>query len=446
MIEVHKHSVIDLTKNPNQKSYFDEVMAAVAGTSDKRIFNYGGAIRGGKTYVSLFILMVLCKMYPGSRWHVVREDMPALKGTSITSLEKLIGGSLNWHWRRDSSDYYVEYVNKSRIYFKGENFSQDPHLNDFLGLETNGIMMEQLEELTEKGFNIILSRTGSWYIDPMPPGLILTTFNPTQSWVKDRIHVPFLKGTLPEKWHYQPALPKDNPFVTEDQWSNWQMMDDRYQKQFIDGDWTNFDDTDNRWAWAFSRAKVQNWKPVADPQFDLILSWDFNRNPMACTVAQIPDYKKIMIPKVYKLANMGCDGICERIKVEFPNFLYIITGDYSGDTDTTLFEEHVSNYTIIQQKLNLSDQQIQIMPNPKMVKNRTLVNTILQHMPHEIHEDDAKQLIWDFENVKAMGDGTIDKGAGTADRKDPAKQADVLDTYRYLVNRFLGDYVHIPMS
>ena len=450
------HGGIDLTANPNQAAFFNAVMAKLVkpASTPAKIYSYGGAIRGGKTYVCLFIGMMICRMFPGSKGHVIREDMPALKRTAIPSLEKLIGTSKSWKWHRDASDYYAEYRNGSRIYFMGENISQDPELTDFLGLETNWFLLEQQEELSEKLFNIALSRAGSWYLKKTPPGIIMETFNPTQNWIKDARYIPYIEGTLDPKYHFQPALPKDNPYVTADQWEAWNMMDERYIRQFIESDWTNFDNLDNRWAFAFSRQKhvlkAEEWTnrygALTDPSDFLYLSWDFNRNPMVCTVIQWPNQSRIKVAKVYRLKNMGCDGICERIKAEFPNHIYIVNGDYSGDTDTTLFEEEVTNYTIIQNALNLSDNQIQIVPNPRLEKNRTLVNSLLSHYPIDIHETEAAPLIFDMENVKTNADGTIDKRKPGERKKDIKKQADTLDTFRYFCNRNLADFLHIPTS
>lgn len=199
---------------------------------------------------------------------------------------------------------------------------------------------------------------------------------------------------------------------------------------------------DMPWAFAFDRHKHVG-RPVADRAYDLYLSFDFNRNPMCCNLFQF-DGRTVRGIKSYKLPNMGVEGVCNRILVDFPGFLYIVTGDYSGDTATTLYEEQVSNYTVIKRMMNLSDAQIQIQPNPRLVKNRTVVNLALQQIPHEFHEEDQKPLIWDMENVRANGDGTIDKGAGSAGRKDPTKQADNLDTYRYFANLVLKPIIDIP--
>ena len=106
----------------------------------------------------------------------------------------------------------------------------------------------------------------------------------------------------------------------------------------------------------------------------------------------------------------------------------------------------MTNYTIIQNALNLSDNQIQIVPNPRLEKNRTLVNSLLSHYPIDIHETEAAPLIFDMENVKTNADGTIDKGKPGERKKDIKKQADTLDTFRYFCNRNLADFLHIPTS
>ena len=74
---------VDLTRNVKQQELFNQTMYSIAkkraGQSDyNKYFFYGGAIRGGKTFCILTILTILCKMFPKSKWVVVRADMPAL--------------------------------------------------------------------------------------------------------------------------------------------------------------------------------------------------------------------------------------------------------------------------------------------------------------------------------------------------------------------------------
>lgn len=232
---------IDLSKNPRQGEYFNEVMAAAIGTTSRRFFCYGGAIRGGKTAVTLAILIFLCRMFPRSRWHIVRDDLPNLKKTTIPSLEKFLPNT-GFNVNRDPGNFFYEYRNGSRIYIMPENLSRDPELKSFLGLETNGFFLEQAEELSPLLWEKAKERTGSWYIDPMPPGFIFLTVNPTYTWSRRVFYEPWRRGELPDNYFYLNALPTDNPFVTGDQWASWSEMSPELYAQFVEGNW----DYDNR--------------------------------------------------------------------------------------------------------------------------------------------------------------------------------------------------------
>jgi len=163
---------VDLTQNKKQAEFFINSMAAAQHANLFKFLFYGGGIRGGKTFVILFILSRLCEIFPNSRWCVVRKDMPSIISTTVPSFEKIITGSNKWKWFRDKSDYHVTHENGSKIFFRGENITIDPFLNKFLGLEVNGWFLEQMEELSEKMLEKAIERCGSWYIDDMPRGLI----------------------------------------------------------------------------------------------------------------------------------------------------------------------------------------------------------------------------------------------------------------------------------
>jgi len=172
--------IVDLQANPKQYEFYVQAMAAAQGATEKRNLLYGGAIRGGKSFVCATIWLRLAAMYPNSKWHVIRSDFPKLVKTIIPTFEKIIDGAPHYKWSRDKSNYFVENLKtKAKIFFMAENIQQDPTLNSFLGLETNGIYFEQIEELSKKLWNIGRSRVGSWYLDKMPTPLIFHCFYPS---------------------------------------------------------------------------------------------------------------------------------------------------------------------------------------------------------------------------------------------------------------------------
>lgn len=428
---------IDLAQNPKQEEFYNIALESLYGLNDYRNLSYGGAIRGGKSFVCAAIFLTAAKAFPNSRYHIFRADFPALQSTTIPTFDKIVAGNSNWGWNRDKSNFFI-YNRKSdgKIFFKAENIQRDPELNDMLGMETNGIWLEQIEELSLKLWEMGMSRNGSWYIDPMPIPIQLNTFNPTQNWIKEKIYDSWRKGTLTAPYFFQHALPSDNKFVTKEQWNAWGQLADRYHKQFIEGDWTDFANRDNLFAFSFD-SKKHVGKVSVDKSKMLYLSFDFNRNPICCSVIQWYG-GTVRVVETIKLNNSDIYKICDHILVKYPNYEYMVTGDATGKNSSALVQDNINYYTVIREKLNVLSGQMRVPKiNPTMEDNQVLVNSILSHYPVIMDEENAKPLIYDCGNVRMLPTGQIDK----SNREDEAKQADALDTFRYWLNVFMGDFL-----
>lgn len=194
--------------------------------------------------------------------------------------------------------------------------------------------------------------------------------------------------------------------------------------------------SDSVWAFAFD-AQKHIGEPVFNPEQMLFLSFDFNRNPICCSVIQHYD-GCINVIETIKLPNSDIYKLCDHITVYYPNCLYMVTGDASGQSSTALVQDNINYYTVIMQKLRLSSQQLRVpLVNPKLADNQVLVNSLLANYKVQIHEEKAKGLIFDLKHVKMLADGSIEKG----DRNDPSKQADALDTFRYWCNTFMSHFL-----
>jgi hypothetical protein len=430
---------VDFTKNVKQGDFFRLSKAALSGENPYRNLFYGGAIRGGKTFVSLAILAFAAKYFPHSRWHVFRRDFPALLATTIPSMAKLLSGSDQWIWTRDRSNYAVENIESGgKIFFKGENIDRDPGLTDLLGLETNGILFEQIEELSPQLWQMGLSRLGSWYIDPMPFPITLATFNPTQGWIKEMIYEPYRNGSLKAPFYYMNALPSDNSFVTTEQWEAWSRLDERHRLQYINGDWTDYSDKSSLWAFAFDRAQhVVEDEMSPQYEYPLYLSFDFNKNPICCSVIQHID-TEIKVIETIKLPNSDIYALCRHILAGYAGHFYIVTGDASGAHSSALVQDNINYYTVIKKQLDLSQGQLNVPTvNPRLSENQVLVNSLLSRYRVRINAAKAHGLIYDLANVKMDSEGSLLK----SNRSDPSQQADALDTFRYYCNVFHGDFL-----
>lgn len=185
------------------------------------------------------------------------------------------------------------------------------------------------------------------------------------------------------------------------------------------------------WAYCFSHGKHVG-KTTLNRQQEVYLSFDFNRNPITCAVFQ--HYNKTIYGiEQIKLDNSNTYALCDYIKAKYNGCLFVVTGDATGKSSNALVQDNINHYTVIKAKLNLSNAQIKVSTvNPSIEENRVLVNSVLHHYPVILDEKMCKGLIFDLEYAKVLPDGSLDK----TDRKDPTKQLDALDCFRYFVNTF----------
>ena len=103
----------------------DEFMeAALSGQYD--FILYGGSMRGGKTYAVLGFLLILCKLYPGSRHVVVRKTLPRIKDTVLKTFDQVLPRSFVRKRESGSNGWEFTAINGSVIKFYSENIGQDP--------------------------------------------------------------------------------------------------------------------------------------------------------------------------------------------------------------------------------------------------------------------------------------------------------------------------------
>lgn len=204
-----------------------------------RIVGFGGGIRGTKTWGSLAALITLCKIFPNSRWAVVRKDLQRLRDTTIPSFEKLRALSGGFVGTVNQQRWEADCTNGSRILFRGENIDKDPELLRFHGYEVNGFLAEEADELSERTFTKMKERAGTWIVPngEQPTPYILCTFNPCPGWPKRIFYVPWRDNTIKPPYAFIPTTAADNPYISEEQRQAWTEMPDQEYRRFVLGDW-----------------------------------------------------------------------------------------------------------------------------------------------------------------------------------------------------------------
>jgi len=427
----------DFSNFPKQELFIKEVFKTIDGNSKKKEFYYGGAVRGGKTFVCLAIFVMLAQRFPKSRWHVLRNSTPNLEGTTIPSLEKLCPPGGPWIYKRDKGNYRLEFQNGSTIFLKAENITHDPNLAWMDGLETNGIMLEQMDSLDKRVLQKANERLGSWYIKPQPKGIILGTFNPTQNWVKEALYEPFRDGTLKPHQYYLQALPRDNPFVTQDQYKTWDNLDPIHFKTYIEGDWDAFSSED---AYIYTFSDNKHIQEVEhNPNWITYFSFDFNVNPMTCIVAQHNEAtEEIHILKEYRLPNSTIYDMCDRVKVDWDLSYIQVTGDPRGTARHSLSKSaSLNHFAVIMKEWGLVDRQLALPPYPAPGEEhntlRMIANSLLSKYPtFKIHPD-CKNLITDIKYIAAP--------KGKREKHKEGENGHLLDAWLYYLYTYFQLWV-----
>lgn len=200
---------------------------------------YGGAVGGGKSILQIGILDQMCIDYPGIRCGIIRKNLTTLKRTSIPSYEKILemNGTSN-EVVINRSDYIAKYKNGSEILFVDADITKDPRLLKLSGTEFTILLLEECNELHEQAYHVSTTRVGRWKnSDYNIPPIIMLNCNPDKNWVKRIFYDPWALGNLKPPYYYLPALPKDNPYNTQEYLDALDRLPDSERQRLALGNW-----------------------------------------------------------------------------------------------------------------------------------------------------------------------------------------------------------------
>ncbi len=221
----------------------------------------GGGIRGTKTFACISALIILCRIYPRSRWAIVRKDLPTLRRNVVPSINKLRIMSGGFVGELNQSIWTYTCANGSELILFPEQFIQDPELERWKGLEVNGFDLEDCSELNEKSANKAIERAGSYIIAPtpedprpkQPPPLVLANMNPCANWPRRWFYEPWKNKTIKAPYFFLPATIADNPYATDEYRESLTHLPTEEYNRFVKGEWDFVDNPKQliktEWVW-----------------------------------------------------------------------------------------------------------------------------------------------------------------------------------------------------
>lgn len=389
-----------------------QTTAIDAISSEKFVFIlFGGSMGGGKTFWGLSALLLMCEIFPKSRWCVIREDLEKIRTTTIPSFGKLRASG-----RLRTNPYEYTHPNGSVILFKGENYAGDKELNWMRGLEVNGFLFEEINECKQDALDIAFSRAGRWECDPRPAPIILATCNPSGNWIKTLVYDRYKNGTLPASWLYIPSKITDNPHLTDAYKENLKNMPRYKYEVLVEGNW----DIQLKVGGEFYKCfELEKHVGVCkyDPALPIHISWDENVNPyLPAGVFQITGKRIMQIGEIAGVnPNNTIKSVCNEFKRRFQGhsaglFVY---GDASSQKADVKLEKGHNFFRLIMDELSIFRPSLRVSKsNPSVAMRGNFINTVLESEFDSISfmiDESCKKSINDFILTKEAADGTKNK-------------------------------------
>ncbi len=139
----------------------------------------------------------------------------------------------------------------------------------------------------------------------------------------------------------------------------------------------------------------------------VVISFDFNVEPITCLVCQHDGLDKVRILDEYRLINSDIYELCQRIKIDYHDKMLLVTGDASGQARTAL-KRDLNYYKVIKEVLGLSMGQFKVpAANPRHKNSRVLSNSLLERHKNYLFSDRVPYLINDIEEIEVDEHGSI---------------------------------------
>jgi len=193
---------------------------------------YGGAAGGGKTWIGCYWLLLMCSLFPETRWFIGRDSLKDTRESVLITWRKVakILRRTDWHY----SENAIKFDNGSEIVFIDLSYfpQLDPLYERFGSKEYTGGWIEEAGNVHTMAFEILklrINRHLNKEYDIL--GKILVTFNPKKNWLLHTFYRPFLKKEERLDTKFVFALPTDNPFLPEEYLENLRNTKDRATRE-----------------------------------------------------------------------------------------------------------------------------------------------------------------------------------------------------------------------
>lgn len=174
-------------------------------------------------------------------------------------------------------------------------------------------------------------------------------------------------------------------------------------------------------------------KPTyVDPRQKIILSFDFNVNPLTCIAVQSVG-RDVSVLREWRLEDSDIYKMTAKIAPWLKQFSTVeITGDATGQSRSPMQRDNIHAFERIRRELGLSVLSLKVArSNPTHANSIVICNSVIQRIIDLKVDPSCKYLIEDIRSVRI--------GEGNKIKIDNPKQGHLLDCFRYYLHNYWGD-------
>ena len=202
---------------------------------------FGGAAGGGKSWVGVSYLILMCLQYPKTRYLMGRSKLDALKKTTLNTFFEVCTA---WNLKAikdytfNGSSNVITFYNGSEIILKDLFLYPSDRNFDSLGsLEITGAFIDEANQITEKAKNVVASRL-RYKLDEnnLIPKLLMTC-NPAKNWVYSEYYRPAQEKTIKHYRKFIQSLVIDNTYISKHYETQLSQLDELSKQRLLFGNW-----------------------------------------------------------------------------------------------------------------------------------------------------------------------------------------------------------------
>ncbi len=202
---------------------------------------FGGAAGGGKSWVGVAWLIIMCIKYPDTRYLMGRSKLDTLKKTTLNTFFEVCsqwGILAGEHYKFNGSTNIITFFNGSEIILKDLfAYPSDRNFDSLGSLEITGAFIDEANQISEKAKNVVSSRI-RYKLDEnnLIPKLLLTC-NPAKNWVYTEYYRPSRDNTLKPHRKFIQSLVDDNENVSVHYKGQLESLDELNKQRLLYGNW-----------------------------------------------------------------------------------------------------------------------------------------------------------------------------------------------------------------